>query len=379
LAAGGFGGGADVIKVEQPGGEQGRTMATGAHLAEQGLSQIFLSVNSGKRAMTLDLKHPAAKQIVERLIKNADVFIQNFKAGVIDRLGFGYDALRAIKPDLIYCSVSGYGQEGPRSGAAAYDGAIQATSGMMAVTGHEHTGPTRAGFTVVDIGTGITAAFSIVSALYRRQVTGEGQFLDVAMLDTALTFLGAPITRYTVDGVEPPLLGNQSPTRLPTADVFPARDGHLQVLALTEPQVAALCQALGVPELLEDARFKEPADRMENGAAMQEALKARFATDDAAAWEVRLGEAGVPAARVNTIPQAVENPQLAHRDVMMRFPAPEGLNSDLLIPGAAFKAAPDGPGTERPPPLLGQHTDEVLDELGYSVQEIEELHASGAV
>jgi crotonobetainyl-CoA:carnitine CoA-transferase CaiB-like acyl-CoA transferase len=215
--------------------------------------------------------------------------------------------------------------------------------------------------------------------LYRRKVTGEGQFLDVAMLDTALTFLGAPITRYTVDGVEPPLLGNQSPTRLPTADVFPARDGHLQVLALTEPQVAALCQALGVPELLEDARFKEPADRMENGAAMQEALKARFATDDAAAWEVRLGEAGVPAARVNTIPQAVENPQLAHRDVMMRFPAPEGLNSDLLIPGAAFKAAPDGPGTERPPPLLGQHTDEVLDELGYSVQEIEELHASGAV
>ena len=141
---------------------------------------MFLSVNAGKRSITLDLKHEAAKEIVRRLVAGADVFIQNFKAGVIDRLGFGYDALKAIKPDIVYCSISGYGQKGPRSGAAAYDGAIQAASGMMSLNGHPETGPTRTGYTVVDMTTALTAAFAIVSALYRRQVTGEGQFLDVA-------------------------------------------------------------------------------------------------------------------------------------------------------------------------------------------------------
>src|SRR5690606_34176038 len=178
--------GADVIKVEQPkGGDQSRTMMSDEAHARLGLSPMFLSMNSGKRSITLDLKHAAAKEIVHRLVRNADVVIENFKAGTMDRMGFGYEALKALNPKLIYCSVSGFGQTGPFAGAAAYDGAIQAASGMMSVTGHEETGPTRAGFTVVDLSTGLTAAFAIAAALFRRQVTGEGQHLDVAMLGVA--------------------------------------------------------------------------------------------------------------------------------------------------------------------------------------------------
>ncbi len=151
------------------------------------------------------------------------------------------------------------------------------------------------------------------------------------------------------------------------------------MLALTETQAAALCKTLGVPELMEDARFATRPARMENAAAMQEVLSARFATDDAAEWEARLAEAGVPAARVNTIPQALENPQLQHRDVMLRFPPPPGLEEEVQVPGAGFMAAPDGPGTDRPPPALGQHTDEVLGELGYSAEEIRALREAGAI
>ncbi|MCZ6843645.1 MAG: CoA transferase [SAR324 cluster bacterium] len=372
--------GADVIKVEQPGGgDQSRQLTTDDALGKLNLAPMFMSVNAGKRSITLDLKHEAAREIVGRLVAGADVFIQNFKAGVVDRLGFGYEALRAIKPDLVYCSISGYGQQGPKSGAAAYDGAIQAISGMMSINGHAETGPTRTGYTVVDMATGITAAFAIMSALFRRSVTGEGQFLDVAMLDSALTFIGPVIASYLTGGKPPELIGNMSPTLLPSAGVFQTRKGPLMVLALTQPQIKALCKELGLGDLLKDSRWNSRAGQIANAAEMAAELAAALATDDAGSWEKRLAEVGVPAAPVNSVAEAVENPQLAHRNVLMNLPAPPGVDGPLRVAGAGFGSPSDGPGTELPPPTVGQHTEEVLGEIGYGTEEITALRESGAL
>lgn len=371
--------GADVIKIEQPGGgDQSRQLTTDEELGGKNLSPMFLSVNAGKRSITLDLKHEAAREIVHRLVAGGDVVIQNFKAGVIDKLGFGYEALKAIKPDIVYCSISGYGQQGPKAGAAAYDGAIQASSGMMSINGHPETGPTRTGYTVVDMTTALTAAFAIVSALFRRQATGQGQFLDVAMLDSALTIIGPVAAAYSVAGQEPELLGNLSPARLPSSGVFETREGLLQVLALTQPQVRSLCKLVGLPHLLDDPRWATRAGQVENRDAMREELSVALMEDSAASWEQRMAEAGVPAGVVNTIPQALQNPQLKHRSVLMEVPAPPGVRNPLRVLGAGFEASEDGPGVITGPPTVGQHTDEVMREIGYSPGEIAELREAGA-
>ncbi len=261
--------GADVIKIEQPGqGDQMRTMMADNDLADMKLSAAFLGVNSNKRGITIDLKHPAAEEILHRLLKDADVVIENFKAGVLERLGYGYDAVRAIKPDIIYCSISGYGQQGPMAGQAAYDGAIQAASGMMNVTGTADTGPLRAGYMPVDVSSGITAAFAISSALFRRSQTGMGQRLDVAMLDTAMTLLSPVIAKYLIAGVEPERIGNTSPTYQGTADTWPTKDGHIQMTVITDSMMVKMCDGLGRPDLADDPRFATGQARVEHGEAV---------------------------------------------------------------------------------------------------------------
>ncbi|MDZ7727226.1 MAG: CoA transferase [Dehalococcoidia bacterium] len=248
--------GADVIKVEQPGsGDQARKMMDTGPLAAAGVSPLFQGLNAGKRSLTLDLKQPASREVVERLVSRADVVIDNARPGAMARLGYGYDAMRAIREDIIYCAISGYGQEGPRSKDPAYDGAIQAASGMMSVTGNEGEGPMKAGFTVVDNSTALTAAFAIASSLFRRSQTGEGQYLDVSMLDTAISLMTPLVTNYLIGGEEPAQIGNHSLTRQPTGNVFPTAEGYLQVNAITDTQVAAFCRAIGRGDLLEDARF----------------------------------------------------------------------------------------------------------------------------
>ena len=193
--------GADVIKLEQrTGGDQGRYLIGDNDLGRAGMSPMFLSINSGKRALTLDLKHPRAREVVHRLVAGANIVVENFKAGTMDRLGFGYEALKEVRPGLVFCSISGYGQTGPYAGAPAYDGAIQAASGMMSVTGHPDTGPVRAGFTAVDLSTGITAAFACASALYRQKATGEGQRLDVTMFESSLSMLAPAAHRLSDHG-----------------------------------------------------------------------------------------------------------------------------------------------------------------------------------
>lgn len=358
--------GADVIKVEvRSTGDQARGMLASGEYLEKRMSPLFLSVNAGKRSMTLDLKHERAKDIVHRLVKDSDVFIQNFKAGAIDRLGFGYEAIKAINPSIIYCSISGYGQEGPRSGAAAYDSAIQAASGMTSTTGFPENGPTRIGFTVVDMTTGITAAYAIASALFRREVTGEGQFLDVAMLDSALTQLSPLVANHLVAGLAPNLNGNSSITGLATAEQFKAKEGYMLLAVLLDNQVKGLFEALGRPDLFEDPRFSTDAGRKEHYTELRAILDELFLADTAANWVQKLGEKGAPASEILTVPQAIEQPQLAHRNVLMDLPAPQGLEDGIRTVGAGFQSPSDTPGANVPPPGIGEHTDEILTELGF--------------
>ena len=380
--------GADVIKIEPPeAGDTARRMMAGPAFAEKGLSPIFLSVNAGKRSLALDLKHAAAKAVIRRLVKTADVVIENFRVGTMERLGLGEAVFREARPDLIYCSISGYGRTGPKAGAAAYDGAIQAESGMMSVTGHPDTGPTRAGYFAVDMATGITAAYAVATALFQRARTGAGRRIDVPMLDTAIASQVPNLFSYLYEGAPPRLTGNRSYAMLPTDDSFPTRDGHIQVTGFTDDQVEAICETVGRPDLLNDPRFADAAARQRNIDAMQAELAAAFRTDDKAVWERKLAAAGVPAAAINTYPEVIAHPQLVDRGVFADAPAPDGIAGygaaapDGRAPGirANFELDGDGPAPIRPAPTLGEHTDELLAELGYDGPAIAELHASGAV
>lgn len=372
--------GADVIKIEQPaGGDQGRSLMADPRMSAAGTSPMFLTMNVGKRSITLDLKNPAAREVVLRLVESADVVLENFKAGTMEKLGFGYEALRTVKPDLVYCSVSGYGQAGPLAGAAAYDGAIQAASGMMAVTGHPETGPTRAGFTVVDLSTGLTAAFAIAGALLRRKTTGEGQRLDVSMFDSALTMLGPLVSRLMNTGQDSGLLGNMGPALIPTADSFATGDGFILLTVLTDQQFSRLCEAIGREDLSANPTYATSDLRRTHGIELKAAIEAALASDSAAAWETHLGARGIPCSAINTLPQVVVHPQLAHRDVLMRMPGGRDLPDEVTLVGAGFMADADGPSGDRSPPALGEHTDQILDEIGYTEADIVRLREAGAV
>jgi crotonobetainyl-CoA:carnitine CoA-transferase CaiB-like acyl-CoA transferase len=373
--------GADVVKVEQPGvGEQFRGMIRDKGWERhEDLSPAFVGANSGKRAITLDLKHPRAKEILTRLVAGADVVVENFRAGVIDRLGYGYAWAKSVKPDIVFCSISGYGQTGPRAGAPAYDGAIQAASGIMAVTGTPDSGPLRAGFMVVDVSTAFTAAFAISTALYRRLATGEGQYLDVAMNDSAVSLMQAVVSRFHMAGHVPARIGNSSQAKQGTANTWATSDGHIAIAVITDRMVAPLVRALGRPELAADARWNTTAGRVKHHDEIREEIAAIMAEESTETWTQRFAVEQVPISPVNDLATALTDPQFEYRGVMMRLPAPEGVGGEVVAPGVGFIADRDSPGTDRPAPRLGQHTDEVLAELGYSADEIAALHADGAV
>lgn len=372
--------GAEVIKIEMPGGgDQARGMSIDGSLVALGMSPLFIGVNVGKRSIAIDLKNPGSREVVDRLLADADVVVQNFKAGVIDRLGYGYETVKAIRPDVIYCAISGYGQEGPRAEAAAYDGAIQAASGMMSTTGTPEAGPVRAGYTVVDLSTGLTAAYAIMSALYRRKATGEGQFIDVAMFDTALTMMNPLVSAFMIAGRLPELKGNISPTMQGTGDTFPTADGWLQVSAITNRVVERLCSALGHPEWFAETRYSSDEMRVEHREQIRAEISDILRQHPTEVWIERLRAEGVPTAPVATIDEAVGQPQLDYRDILMRVPAPKGMDGEVTVTGSSFKTTVGSPGTDRPAPALGQHTDEVLAEHGFDAAAIADLRAAGVV
>jgi crotonobetainyl-CoA:carnitine CoA-transferase CaiB-like acyl-CoA transferase len=294
----------------------------------------------------------------------------------MDRLGLGYETLSALNPRLIYCGVSGFGRTGPERTTAAFDGKLQAMSGIMSITGDPAGGPMRAGFALCDTIGGLTAALAVASALYQRAHTGRGQLVDVAMLDAALAFIPGPVSEYTVAGIEQRQIGNGSVSRKPTANRFRARGGYVVLAVLTERQFASLMRTLGRPEVLDDPRFASWAARAEHEAALREIIEAALATDDPRTWEARLTAADVPCGSIWTIDEIVGHPQLAHRDVLQRIDTRYG---PMRLVGAGFRLAHGSPGLDREPPTLGEHTDEVLKEAGYAVEEIERLRRDGVV
>ncbi len=368
--------GAEVIKVERREGEDMRRMPLSREWADRGMAPAWLAINGNKRSLTLDLQKPAAVEIVKRLVANTDVVMENFRAGVMDRLGIGYAALSEVNPRLIYCAVSGFGQTGPFSNEAGYDGKIQALSGIMSLTGHAEMGPTRAGFAVCDVLSGMTAAFAVSSALFQRTHTGEGQFVDVSMLEASLAFLSTQIADFTVAGHRQEQFGNQAISRRVTANLFRANNSYLLLAVNNDKQYEALLRTLGRADVLDDPRFADWFQRKEHEAALRAIIEDALAGADAKTWEKRLNDAGAPCASIWRIEDVIDHPQIVAREAMQTAETPYG---PVRLMGSGFRLAHGGGQLDSAPPELGAHTDEVLREAGYTAEQVAALRRDAVI
>ncbi|WP_407121805.1 CaiB/BaiF CoA transferase family protein [Bradyrhizobium sp. STM 3561] len=364
--------GADVIKVERREGEDMRRTPLSREWAERGLAPAFQAINGNKRSLTLDLQKPEAIAVVKKLASQVDVVMENFRPGVMDKLGIGYEALSAINPKLIYCAVSGFGQTGPDRLRPGYDGKMQALSGIMAITGHPETGPTRAGFAVCDVLSGATAAFGVSSALYQRDHTGKGQLIDVSMLEATLAFLSGQIADWSVAGHRQQLSGNQAVSRKITANLFKAGDGHILLAVNNEKQYRALMSALGREDTLNDPRFADWFSRNENEGALRAIIEEALAKKPAREWETILEDAGAPCASIWKVEEVIDHPQIKARGAIQELDTQYGR---LRFAGSGFKLAHGGGRLDRMAPELGADTDAVLGELGFDAAEIAALRA----
>jgi len=368
--------GADVIKVEKPGrGDDTRAWgppflkrADGSDTEDGG---YYVAANRGKRSITLDLKTEEGRAIVKQLAAQSDVVLENYKVGTLERLGLGYADLSADHPELIYCSVTGFGQTGPRAKQPAYDFLIQAMGGLMSVTGERDDkpggGPQKVGVPIVDMVTGVYAAVGILAAIIGRHTTGRGQHVDLGMMDVQVGLLMNQAMNFLLAGRTPKRTGTAHPNIQPQR-TFECRDGQIVVVVGNDGQFATLCGLMGHPELAADERFATNGKRVVNQALLDPILDAAFAAEDRAVWLERLSAANVPAGAINTVPEVFADPQVVHRGMLRHIPHPLAGTVPQVMNPLRFSAAPSC--AELPPPLLGEHTAQVLSGLGYSDADI---------
>lgn len=362
--------GAEIIKVEAAGrGDLARQLGADPELNKAGMGVSFLAQNAGKKSVTVNLKNTRGREIFLKLVETADVVVENFRPGVMTRLGVGYETLKSINQKLIYCAISGFGQDGPWVHRPAYDQIIQGASGVMSITGADDSAPLRVGYPVADTVGGITAAFAISAAL---NACPRGSFIDVSMLESVLATMGWAVSNYLIAGVEPSANGNENPTSAPSG-AFEAARGLINIAANKDEQWVLLTDHLGVPELRDHPEYATREDRKRNRLALKAELETVLRTRPARDWAEELNRIGVPSGAVLTVPEILDMPQVAERGFLNSYENVPGVGRDIQVVTTGIKMNGHAPSVATPPPILGQHNTEIWAELGLSTEEIEEL------
>ncbi|MDA1091698.1 MAG: CoA transferase [Acidobacteria bacterium] len=360
--------GARVIKLEQP-GKGDDTRGWGPPF-QNGESSYFLSVNRNKESLTLDFKQPEGRRVLDKLIAGADVLVENFRPGTLERQGLGYNAVSALHPRLVYCSISGFGQTGPRRSEPGYDAVMQGEGGLMSITGPGGGTPYRLGVAIADIVSGMFAAYGVAMGLLARERMGQGQFIDVGMLDSVAALLTYQAGICFATGQAPPRLGNRHPTIVPY-ETFTASDGDVVVACGNDTLFVKFCAVIEAPALAEEARFATNKARVENQDALRPLLAERLRTRSRGAWLAALKTAGVPCGAVRDLIEVLEDPQLTER--MMVIPMAHPTAGAINVMGVPVKMGSTPGGVRTPPPVLGQHNAAILGELGYDAAGIAAL------
>jgi len=369
--------GAEVIKIENPdGGDLARKLGNVSKLNKELMGTSFLAQNANKKSLTLNLKTQEGKEIFRKLAKTADVLVENFRPAVMARLGFSYEELCKINPKLIYCAISGFGQTGPDAFKPAYDQIIQGLSGVMAVNGDERLNPLRAGFPVCDTVGGMNAAFAVMAALYYREHTGEGQFIDIALLDSIMPLMGWVAANLLIGGQQPVLLGNDNFTAAPSG-MFKTKDGYINIAANQQQQWEDLADELGLPELKTDSRFQERDTRKANRFLLTPLLEAKLTQNTTVHWVEVLNAKGIPSGDVASLEAALSSEQARHRQVIEDVETPGVGKIKIFNMTAKFSKTPAE--ITAPPPHLSEHTAEILAGLGYSEEDMKKFKEKGAI